>query len=89
MPSEALNGSVRLENGADKAGICPGLSIAIQIIHLSLLLRTKKLLQHNAFLRARSVRSRENGHALKKAKTLHEFYQSLPCEKDEGIIGKG
>ena len=26
---------------------------------------------------------------LKKAKTLHEFDQSLPCEKDEGILGKG
>ena len=26
---------------------------------------------------------------LKKAKTLHEFDQSLPCEKYEGRLGKG
>ena len=65
--SEALGGPVRLENGVDSTGICPGLSIPIQIIHLSLFLEVEKLLQHNAFLRVRLVRSRKNGHAFEKS----------------------
>ena len=68
--SEALGGPVRLENGVDSTGMCPGLSIAIQIIRLSLLLRTEKLLQHNAFSRTRLVRFRKNGHAFKKSKNV-------------------
>ena len=70
MPSGALGGSVRLENGVNGAGICPGLSIPIQIIHPSLFLEVEKLLQHNAFLRVRSVRSRKNGHAFEKSKNV-------------------
>ena len=68
--SEALRDPVRLENGVDSAGICPGLSITIQIIHPSLLLRTEKLLQHNAFSRTRLVRSKKNGHAFEKSKNV-------------------
>ena len=68
--SEALRDPVHLENGVDSAGICPGLSIPIQIVHPSLFLEVEKLLQHNAFLRVRSVRSRKNGHAFKKSKNV-------------------
>ena len=68
--SEALRDPVRLENGVDSAGICPGLSITIQIIHPSLLLRTEKLLQHNAFLRASSVKSMKIGHAFENSKNV-------------------
>ena len=37
------------------------------------------------------MKHKEHGNVtlLKKAKTLHEFDQSLSYEKDEGIIGKG
>jgi hypothetical protein len=67
VPSGALGGFVRLENGADRAGICPRLNTIIQIIHPSSFLKTEKLLQHKAFLRVRSVRSRKNGHAFEKS----------------------
>lgn len=68
--SEALGGPVRLENGVDSTGMCPGLSITIQKIHPWLLLRTEKLLCHNPFSRARLVRSRKNGHAFEKSKNV-------------------
>jgi hypothetical protein len=77
---------VRLENGADRAGICPRLNIIIQIIHPSSFLETEKLLQHKAFLRVRTVRSRKTVMLLKIAKTLHVLGQSLSCVKQGGEI---
>ena len=48
-------------------GICPRLNTIIQIIHPGSFLKTEKLLQYKAFLRARTVRSRRMVTLLKKA----------------------
>ena len=65
-----LRGSVRLENGVNGAGICPGLSITIQIIHPSSFLKTEKLLQHKAFFESKDGEIQKNGHAFEKSKNV-------------------